>query len=650
MFKKIHKSLTFIVLCLILPIVVWAKASPISAASTKKIMLEMFRDHATFEKLSPELTKRILDAFLHEMDPHKTYLIKASIEPYLHPDEDLLIKISHRIENNNFRDFYNLLSTMQTSIEKMRTLTQKEQVVDKEMFKGKIDLKTLHWGDNYQQLTERRLHIRSCQIKSAELFDIDTKERMAQKLDKQIRSSEAKLLTSSKEELESKAHELFLKAFAQSLDDHSTYFTAWEAEQYAMQVKQHLHGIGAQLRDDIEGLTIVHILENSPTQAHGNIKAGDKIIAVDHETVIGMDIEDAVQMIRGPKGTQVHLTLLREDGEGEPQKIEADIIRDRIQLKETSFQKELIPFGDGELAYFRLYSFYQDSDSSSESDIQNALTNALRGERPLKGVLLDLRSNGGGLLEQAVKVAGLFLKKGIIASIKDSQNHIEHRRSFRAHPVWQGPLIVLIDRASASAAEIVAGALQDYGRAIIIGDKRSFGKGSYQVFTFNPMRSEKARPLGEYKVTRGLYYTVSGNSPQLSGIASDIEVPSGLKESDIGESLAKHPIENRTISPGFDDNLEDVHPFYRAAIRRQYKHNRQEKLDLYSAFLPTLRANSKKRIERNPDFQNFLKITQKEHLTKKDLQSYGLNDLAKEEGLDILKDLVLLETQAEKAA
>ncbi|PCI76404.1 tail-specific protease [Candidatus Aerophobetes bacterium] len=643
------KRLIIICLTTALPTIAWAADSLIDAPSTKKIMHYILRDHATFEKVTPELTRRTVQAFLEEMDPHKTYLIKSSIEPYLTPSPEKLAQISKRIDNQDFSDFYHLLSKMQTSIEKMNQLDKKTYTSEGEELECFSALKTLEWGDNYQQLAQREAKIRALQIKSAEAFEIDTAERMSQRLDKRQRSMESKITTQSKKAFHAKAHELFLKSFAKSLDDHSSYFTAWEAEQYALQVQQHLFGIGAQLRDDLQGFTLVHVLENSPVQKHGEIKAGDMIIAVDHTPVVGMDIEEAVQLIRGPKGSHVHLTLLRNSPEGQ-KKLEADIIRDLINLKETRFHHSLIPFGNGNIAYLRLFSFYQDSESSSELDIQAALKAALKETNPLKGVLLDLRSNGGGLLEQSVKVAGLFLKKGIVASIKDSQNRLEHRRTFRAHPIWDGPLVILTDRASASAAEIVAGSLKDYGRAIIAGDEHTWGKGSYQVFTFNPMQSSKANPLGEYKVTRGLYYTVSGNSPQLLGIKSDIEIPSGLKATDLGESLVKHPIENQTIEPNFVDNLEDVHPFYRATMKRQYKHNRQHKLTVYDNLIPVLKSNSKKRIESNPDFQNFLSVIYKENLTKKDLQSYGLNDLAKEECIDILKDLILLEVEQKKAA
>lgn len=643
-----RKLLIFITLCL-LPALEGAQPPfQIDAADTHGIMHTILKDHVIFENLSAPLMRRILNAFLEELDATRVYLIESSLKPYLNPSDQLLEEMSQRIENQDFSDFYTLLKQMQSSIERMDQLAKAEYQPSASCLKSLKEAKDLSWGKTYQELYQRQRDITELHLQSAVEFDIDTRERMQKRLDKLKRRFEASLSTNSAQAFTTKAHELFLKAFTKSLDDHSTYFTPWEAQEYARNVQQHLVGIGAQLRDDLEGITLVHILENSPTAKHGGIKVGDMIVAVDHEPVIGMDIEEAVKLIRGPKGTKVSLTLLRGPSE-KKEKLEVEIIRDRIVFEEARFNHELLPFGAGKLAYFRLFSFYQDEETSSEKDIQQVLEKAIA-EHPLKGVLLDLRSNGGGLLTQAAKVAGLFMKKGIVASIKDGQGHMEHYRTFRATPVWDGPLVILTDRASASAAEIVASSLQDYGRAIVVGDEKTWGKGSYQIFTFNPNASSIPNPLGEYKVTKGLYYTVSGLSPQLTGVCADIVVPGGLKAEDIGESLMKHPIEKQRIEPHFIDKLEDVHPFFRAKMKRQYKHNRQEKLAIYEPLLPTLKSNSAIRLKQNPDFQNFLKILNKDKITKKDLSSYGLRDLVKAEGVNILKDLILMQLQQDKAA
>ena len=154
--------------------------------------------------------------------------------------------------------------------------------------------------------------------------------------------------------------------------------------------------------------------------------------------------------------------------------------RSEVIIHESRMESELEPYGNGAIALIRLHSFYQDENTSSAKDMQKFLAETIS-QMPLKGVILDLRTNGGGFLPQAVAVAGLFMKKGVVVSVRDNSQKIQHLRTFEAGPVWDGPLVILISKASASASEIVAQTLQEYGRAIIVGDETSFGKGSFQT-------------------------------------------------------------------------------------------------------------------------------------------------------------------------
>ena len=411
-----------------------------------------------------------------------------------------------------------------------------------------------------------------------------------------------------------------------------------------VQVQQRLFGIGAQLRDDLTGFTLVRLLEGGPALREGQLKANDKIIAVNQEPVVGMDIIEAVELIRGPKGTPVNLTIVRETGEGaekKTEKFDVEVIRDEIVLKETRFETEKVPFGNGIIAHIRLFSFYQDPTSST-SDVKKALEDLKKNEN-LLGVVFDLRNNSGGLLPQAVSVTGLFIKKGVVVSVKDSEGNIQHLRNFESDVVWDGPLIVLTNKGSASAAEIVAQALKDYGRALLVGDPYTWGKGSYQAFTLEGGNTNKINPQGEYKVTRGLYYTVSGKSPQLTGAKADIEVPGGLTELEIGESFAKFPLENDEIASNFVDTLSDIHPFHRGKMMRMYKKDQQKKVDLYGAYLDLLRKNSAERIKQNSNYQNFLTEVKKEEFDPNSIEKYGQNDLQLEETMNVMKDLILME-------
>ena len=196
--------------------------------------------------------------------------------------------------------------------------------------------------------------------------------------------------------------------------------------------------------------------------------------------------------------------------------------------------------------------------------------------------------------------------------------------------------------ASASAAEIVAQTLKDYGRALVVGDPQTFGKGSFQTFTLDAVNHPKVSPQGEHKVTRGRYYTVSGKSPQLVGVEADIVVPGLLSELEVGEKFAKFPLENDEIPPHFDDDLSDVSPFQRIQLGSSYKLQLQPRLTTYVPYIERLKKNSAKRIETNRTYQNFLQEVRKKNFDSEWVDHFGQTDLQHLEALNILKDLIFL--------
>jgi carboxyl-terminal processing protease len=205
-----------------------------------------------------------------------------------------------------------------------------------------------------------------------------------------------------------------------------------------------------------------------------------------------------------------------------------------------------------------------------------------------------------------------------------------------------------VNRASASAAEIVAQTLQDYGRALVIGDDHTFGKGSFQTFTLDPVNNAKVNPQGEYKVTRGRYYTVSGKSPQLKGVPSDIVIPGILSQLDIGEKFAKFPLENDEIESHFEDDLSDISPFHRLQLGPMYKYNLQQKLTTYASYVDVLKKNSQIRIETNKNYQNFLTEIEKKNFDSDPIELFGQSDLQLVESLNVMKDLIFLMSTDEK--
>lgn len=643
------RVILFLFILIGLPCFSEGKLPEINPAQTTAKLNEIMKMHATYKTLSPLIVKRALQNFIDELDPTKSYFIEPDIHIWLEPSDTLVEKILNDYKRSNFDTFSAIQEVMVRAIKRRRELDKSIIPNPHPKKMTSEEFKNLPWSANTQELIERIALIKGMQLEAAAKLNEEFKEKSLQRIAKRQQKTEDEILNNDPTTRQEFLLSNVLKAFAPALDAHTVYFTPDEAKQFMINVQQRLLGIGAQLRDDLNGFRVVKIVEGSPAANGKELKLKDRIIAVNGEPVVGMDIVDVVELIRGEEGTQVVLTVIREseeEGKKKEEKLDITIPRGPIVLKESRYESSVEPFGDGVIAYLRLHSFYQDENSSSAEDLLKALEK-IKKEHPLKGVILDLRYNVGGLLPQAVDVTALFITKGTVVSIKDETGQIQHLRNLESKSEWDGPLVVLINRGSASASEIVAQALQDYGRAIIVGDDHSFGKGSFQTFTLS-IASPTVNPQGEYKVTRGRYYTVSGKTPQLTGVLSDIVVPGVLTEMEVGEKYSKFPLENDRIKENYDDDLADVSFLQREKVRALYKFDLQQKLHTYDKYLETLRKNSSERIANNKSYQKFLEELKKkesdiEEEPEESQESLGQSDLQLLEAFNIMKDLLFLQ-------
>lgn len=636
-------------LILIACLFIWiceAKPSDIGPEDVALKTTEMMRAHASHKELTPLLTQRILTNYIEHLDPAKTYFIEADILKWTQPSEQLLQEIINAYQKHRYPIFEEIHQCFIQAIERRRLL---EKEIDNESLPSNVqakEFKELPWAKTKEELVDRLKRIRSLQLETTAKFNEEMQAKSMQRIQKRQLKYEENMLITDPKEKEQLILSNILKAMASALDSHTVYFTPGEATQFMINVQQRLCGIGAQLRDDINGLTITKIIEGGPAAIGKQLKVKDRIVAVNGEPIVGMDITDAVDLIRGEANTPIVLTVIREtplpNDSMKQEKLDLTVLRGEVVIKESRFKTAYEPYGEGIIGYLKLHSFYQDSESSSASDLEQEI-NKLKENHSLAGLVLDLRYNSGGLLSQAVSVTGLFITKGIVVSIKDENGKVQHLRALGGTTAWDGPLIVLVNRMSASASEIVAQTLQDYGRAIIVGDDHTFGKGSYQTFTLNTTSPDQVNPQGEYKVTRGSYYTVSGKTPQLTGVLPDVEVPGPLSESEIGEQFAKYPLANDSLKPNFHDDLSDVPFLQRDRIRKVYKFNLQEKQEIYAPYMATLKAHSKQRLSLSYNHQNLLKeIKKKDEKQKDNLENFGRNDLQLEEAYAIMKDLLLI--------
>lgn len=645
------KKLLQVAVLLSFPLFSDGKLPDITPEQTDAKIKEIMHSHASYKEMSPMLIKRILINYIEEIDPTKSYFIESDIKQWIDPTDSDVETILVQFNDHNYNTFEDIHAAMVQAIIRRQGLEKKIDLKNLPKNVKAEEFKDLKWTTTEAELLTRLERIKALQMEAAEKLSEPVREKSLQRIAKKQAIYEDEMQETEKDQHQKRVLTNILKASASALDSHTAYFTPDEAAQFMINVQQRLVGIGAQLRDDINGFTIVKILEGGPAERSKELKAKDKIIAVNGEPVVGMDIVDAVGLIRGPENTTVQLTIIRENPETKKEEtLDVTILRNEIVLKETRYESILEPYGDGAIGYLKLFSFYQDADSSSSKDLAQAIKK-MKEDTKLKAIVLDLRYNSGGMLSQAVEVTGLFISKGVVVSIKDEHGEVQHLRNLEEEKKWSGPLIVLINRASASASEIVAGTLQDYGRALIVGDDHSYGKGSFQTFTLNASKSDDVNPEGEYKVTRGRYYTVSGKTPQLTGVYSDIVAPGPLSQTDIGEKLAKYPLENDSIKENFDDDLSDVPPKQREKIRKLYKFNLQPKLAMYEPYLLPLAQNSALRILNNKIYQEFIKELKldgsEKEKEKEDEEiveetTFSKADLQLTEAFNIVKDLLYL--------
>lgn len=640
-----RKILQFVLALNLLFLQVEGKLPDINSPKVLEKVHEIIKSHASHTELTTDIMKRVILNYIEELDPNKIYFIEADIDPWVNPSPGLLEETLAQYNKGDFSLFFTIHGKMLNAIERRKALDEK---VDLENLPENVDpkeFKDMPWVKTEKELLDRLERIKAIQIETSGKLNEELREKSLQRIAKHQTKKEEEISDPNKKHREQFVLSTILKATASALDAHTAYFTPGEATQFMINVQQRLFGIGAQLRDDLNGFTIVKIIEGGPAYESKELKAKDRIVAVDDEPVVGMDILNAVELIRGKEGTPVKLTIIREIGEGEDKKEEKHnitIVRGEVVLKETRYETSYEPYGDGVIAYLRLFSFYQDPENSSSLDLAKEIEK-LKADHRIKGIILDLRDNSGGLLSQAVGVTGLFITKGVVVGIKDNTGSIQYLRDLDGKMMWDGPLVVLVNRASASASEIVAQTLQDYGRAVIVGDDHTYGKGSFQTFTLNVGTEGSVNPEGEYKVTRGRYYTVSGKTPQLTGVLSDIILPGPLSEIDIGEQYAKYPLENDSIKPNFDDDLSDIPFTQRQKINLLYKYDLQKQLDTYVPYMETLKTNSNHRIENNKNYQALLKEIKKENLLEDESkEQFGQNDLQLTEAYNIMKDLILL--------
>jgi len=541
-----------------------------------KFLLELIsyvleKGHYEPKEVNDSFSSNVFDDFIEVIDPTKRYFLQSDIDEF----EKYRFMIDDEIRNTDITFFnvvyqrlmvrmqeakeiygdvlaepfdYTIDETIEIDYDKQEFATSKKEL--KERWRKQLKYNTLNVFDNKieNQIADSEADL---DVDAAYAFN-----EIPGSIDKVTTEEEAREVTKNTldeffdfvDDLERKDWFVqYLNTIVEEFDPHTFYFAPEEKEKFDIGMSGKFEGIGARLQKKPEGAKIVEIISGGPVWRDQSLEVGDQILKVGQEgeepiNIVGMRLEDAIKLIKGPEGTVVDLTVRKVDGTIET----VSITRDVVELEESYAKSATIDAGENKYGLINLPKFYIDFEDYAE---RNAATDVAKELERLKeagaeGIILDLRDNGGGSLKTVVDMAGLFIKDGPIVQVRSSGQRKEVHEDKDERIQWDGPLVILVNELSASASEILAAAMQDYKRAVIIGSKQTFGKGTVQnIFPLDDIvRGNEHGDLGAIKLTTQKFYRINGGSTQLEGVKSDIVVPDRYSYIDLGERDQQNPL------------------------------------------------------------------------------------------------------------
>ncbi len=515
------------------------------------------RGHFDPKEINDDFSAEVFADYLDQLDPLKRYFYKSDIEEF----EAFKFQLDDQLKEYDI-SFFNLThDRLVQRIEESKAIykevldTPFDYSIDEEF---NSDYENIGYVKNKKQMKERWRQ----QLKFSNLVNYDDL------MSAQETSEEKKTLTEIEAEARAETlksidlyyndyiddldrqdwFSMYINAIVEEFDPHTNYFAPEDKENFNQQMSGKLEGIGARLSKRMDNTKIVELISGGPAWRGNELEVGDIIMKVRQEdeeepvNIVGMRLDDAIKLIKGPKGTTVILTVKKVDGTIE----DISITRDVVEIEETYAKSSIVEKNNRRFGVINLPKFYVDFEDyksrNAASDIKQEIER-LKAEG-MEGLVLDLRNNGGGSLPVVVDIAGMFIKEGPIVQVRATGEPKEVLKDKDKSIVWDGPLVIMVNELSASASEILAAAMQDYKRAIVIGSKQTYGKGTVQNFLDlnNMVRNNKNGDLGALKLTTQKFYRINGGSTQLEGVKSDVVVLDRYSFIDVGEKDQKNPL------------------------------------------------------------------------------------------------------------
>lgn len=548
---------------------------------TAKLVCEMItRSHISQKPLDNRISEKLLTRILRDLDPQKLYFLASDIEALskFRDQLDDLVQVGNLdFAHQLFFDLYLKRMDERIVVAHMLIDAPHDFTLDENM---STDGEGAAWATSAAELNERWRKRIKYDLLLLKLDDTPVEEAR-----KRLHKRYDTLKKTAHDTEANEVVEIYLSAMAHCFDPHSSYMSPQTLEDFQIQMRLSLDGIGAALRSEDGYTTVAEVVAGGAAEKDGRLKVKDKIVAVGQEDgdfvdIIEMKLSRVVRLIRGPGGTKVRLRVLTEAGDT----VVYELTRQKIELKSSEVKGEILPAGEriqgttGKLGIINIPSFYRDfagaqqgeDDFKSTARDVRAVLKQFEEQGGVDAVVIDLRGNGGGALQEAIEVTGLFIDQGPVVMVKEQNGKIRSNDDTQSGVAYSGPLIVLCNRLSASASEIFAGAIKDYNRGIVIGDQTTHGKGTVQ--NVMPVSNQMFKLLnnqnrGALKLTINQFYRVNGDSTQNRGVESDIALPSILDHMDLGEAFLDNALAFDRINPAQHVNYDVVSQGIVSALR-----------------------------------------------------------------------------------
>ncbi|MCG9696495.1 carboxy terminal-processing peptidase [Shewanella sp. Isolate11] len=608
---------------------------PQHKVASKRVTGLFTRAHYHRFDLDDAFSVKVFDRYLQQLDYSRNVLMQSDIDsfkPYSTEFDDMLksgdlsvaYKMFDLVEKRRYERFSYALK-----------LLDKEFDFDAAGDSYQYDREEAAWPKNEAELNELwRQRVK---------YDALNLKLTGKDWDEIVKVLEKRYNNAIKRLSQTKSEDVFqgvMNAFSHTVEPHTSYLSPRNAERFQMEMNLSLEGIGAVLQMDEDYTVIKSLVAGGPAASSEKLSPEDRIVGVGQEgkevvDVIGWRLDDVVELIKGPKGSKVILQVLPKKGGSSAKPFEVTIVRDKIRLEDRAATSEVIEPETGDYAgrkvgVIKVPGFYM----NLSQDVAKELVKLK--EAKVEGVVIDLRGNGGGALTEATLLTGLFIDRGPVVQIRDANGKVSQNRDNDGKVYYSGPLTVMVDRYSASASEIFAAALQDYDRALIVGES-TFGKGTVQQHkSLGRIYDMYDKPIGHVQYTIAKFYRINGGSTQLKGVTPDISFPSALEPGEYGEAEQKNALPWDKVPVAQYSTLGDITPNLVNTLDGLHKKRIQQ--DVEFGYLAQDIAEFKKTHK-----DTSVSLVEKERLAEREKndskQLARLNDRRATEGLEPLKDL-----------